>query len=211
MEALYHQTNQLLQEISDLFVKLEKDPIHGEDIENAIQAKINAVNANCEKLDIYVFKTPINQRPMAKMRVDQLKYDSRHIQASLNNAQNKRRRREQELSEREQLLSRRFGPGSDHTAITVDYLAQEQNSLQNSHRNVDEMLHTGSNILDTLKYNRETLKGAHRRLIDLANTLGLSNATISLIERRVAQDKYVLIGGMFVTIAVIVLVIIYLT
>lgn len=66
-------------------------------------------------------------------------------------------------------------------------------------------------MLDTLKYNRETLKGAHRRIIDLANTLGLSNATISLIERRVTQDKYVLIGGMFVTLAVIVLVIIYLT
>lgn len=64
-------------------------------------------------------------------------------QASLNNAQNKRLRREQERKEREQLLSRRFGPGSDHTAITVDYLGQEQLSLQNSHRNVDEMLHTG--------------------------------------------------------------------
>lgn len=69
----------------------------------------------------------------------------------------------------------------------------------------------GSNILETLKYNRETIKGAHRRLIDLANTLGLSNATISLIERRVSQDKYVLFGGMFVTLTIIVLVIIYLT
>ncbi|KAJ2946386.1 hypothetical protein O0L34_g12430 [Tuta absoluta] len=209
MEALYHQTNQLLQETSDLFVRIERDPLRTEEIENEIQRKINAINANCEKLDIYVFKTPINQRPMAKMRVDQLKYDSKHIQASLTNAQNKRMRREQEMKEREQLLSRRFGPGNDHTSINVDYLAQEQNSLQNSHRNVDDMLHTGTNILDTLKYNRETLKGAHRRIIDLANTLGLSNATISLIERRVQQDKYVLFGGMFVTIAVIVLVIIY--
>ncbi|KAL0850147.1 hypothetical protein ABMA28_012023 [Loxostege sticticalis] len=209
MEVLYHQTNQLLQEASDLFHKLEKDPTNCDEIENAIQSKINAVTANCEKLDIYVFKTPINQRPMAKMRVDQLKYDNKHIQASLVNAQNKRRRREQELADREQLLSRRFG--HDHTAITVDYMAQEQTSLVNSHRHVDEMLHTGSNILDTLRYNRDTLKGAHRRLIDLANTLGLSNATISLIERRVSQDKYVLFGGMFVTLAVIVLVVIYLT
>ncbi|CAH2990086.1 unnamed protein product [Chilo suppressalis] len=209
METLYHQTNQLVQEASDLFLKLEKDPANNDKIEDDIQSKINAITANCEKLDIFVFKTPINQRPMAKMRVDQLKYDNKHIQASLTNAQNKRQRREQERADREQLLSRRFG--HDHTAITVDYLAQEQNSLVNSHRNVDEMLHTGSNILETLRYNRETLKGAHRKLIDLANTLGLSNATISLIERRVSQDKYVLIGGMFVTLAVIVLVIIYLT
>ncbi|CAH0722598.1 unnamed protein product, partial [Brenthis ino] len=207
METLYHQTSQLVQEASYLFHKLELEP-DGEKIEDAIQTKINAISANCERLDVLVFKTPINQRPMAKMRVDQLKYDIRHIQASLSNAKNKRRRREQEKEEREQLLNRRFG--HDHTAITVDYLAQEQNSLHNSHRNVDEMLHTGSSILETLRYNRDTLKGAHRRLIDLANTLGLSNATISLIERRVSQDKYVLFGGMFVTLAVIVLVIIYL-
>ncbi|XP_047523440.1 probable Golgi SNAP receptor complex member 2 [Pieris napi] len=206
MDVLYHQTSQLIQEAFDLFHKLDSIP-DSDKVENDIQFKINAINGNCEKLDILVFKTPINQRPMAKMRVDQLKYDNKHLQASLINAQNKRRRREQEKSEREQLLSRRFG--NDHMAITVDYMAQENTSLQNSHRNVDEMLHTGSNILETLRYNRDTLKGAHRRLIDLANTLGLSNATISLIEKRVSQDKYVLFGGMFVTLSVIALVIIY--
>ncbi|CAG5017870.1 unnamed protein product [Parnassius apollo] len=206
METLYHQTTKIIQETTDLFHNLEKNP--SENIENAIQSKINAISANCEKLDIFVFKTPINQRSMAKMRVDQLKYDNKHIQASLQNAQNKRRRREQELADREQLLSRRFG--HDHTAINVDFLAQEQMSLQNSHQNVDEMLYTGSNILQTLRYNRDTLKGAHRRLINLANTLGLSNATISLIERRVIQDKYVLFGGMVVTLTVIVLVIMFL-
>ncbi|KAG6458645.1 hypothetical protein O3G_MSEX010986 [Manduca sexta] len=142
METLYHQTNQLIQETSELFHKLERDPTNYQEIENAIQATINVVNANCEKLDIFVFKTPINQRPMAKMRVDQLKYDNKHIQASLIHAQNKRRKREQEQADREQLLSRRFG--HDHTAINVDYLSQEQLSLQNSHRNVDEMLHTGN-------------------------------------------------------------------
>ncbi|XP_012547763.1 golgi SNAP receptor complex member 2 isoform X1 [Bombyx mori] len=209
METLYHQTNQLLQETTDLFNKLERDPANHQQIENAIQSKINTVNANCEKLDIYVFKTPINQRSMAKMRVDQLKYDNKHIQASLINAQNKRQKREQELAEREQLLNRRFG--HDHTEINVDYLAQEQASLQNSHRHVDDMLHTGTNILNTLKYNRDTIKSAHRRIIDLANTLGLSNATISLIERRVSQDKYILFGGMIFTLGVIVLVVIYLT
>ncbi|XP_026764134.1 probable Golgi SNAP receptor complex member 2 [Galleria mellonella] len=209
MEVLYHQTSQLIQETSDLFQKLDKNPANCDEIESAIQSKINAISANCEKLDIYVYKTPINQRPMAKMRVDQLKYDNKHIQASLTNSQSKRIRREQERLDREQLLNRRFG--HDHTEITVDYLSQERNSLQNSHRNVDEMIHTGSNILGTLRGNRETLKGAHRRLIDLANTLGLSNATISLIERRVSQDKYILFGGMFLTLTIIVLVIIYLT
>lgn len=43
MEQLYLQTTQLIQETTDLFHKLERDP--SENIENAIQSKINAVNA----------------------------------------------------------------------------------------------------------------------------------------------------------------------
>lgn len=35
---------------------------------------------NCDRLDVLVFKVPISQRPNAKMRVDQLKYDIRHLQ-----------------------------------------------------------------------------------------------------------------------------------
>lgn len=45
MEVLYHQTNQLIQETSDLFQKLEKDPSNHEAIETAIQSKINAISA----------------------------------------------------------------------------------------------------------------------------------------------------------------------
>lgn len=43
MEQLYHQTTQLIQETTDLFQKLERDP--SESIENAIQSKINAISA----------------------------------------------------------------------------------------------------------------------------------------------------------------------
>lgn len=70
-------------------------------------------------------------------------------------------------------------------------------------------LFTGSSVLDSLRSQRGTLKGAQRRIIDMANTLGLSNHTMQLIKKRVTQDKYLLFGGMFVTCVIIVLVIIY--
>lgn len=38
---------------------------------------------NCDRLDVLVFKVPASQRPNAKMRVDQLKYDIRHLQVFL--------------------------------------------------------------------------------------------------------------------------------
>lgn len=167
--------------------------------------------SNCEKLDIMVLKVPVAQRPHAKMRCDQLKYDSRHLQAALASAQQKRMRQEQAASEREQLLSTRFRANNESTMIDLDYAVQHQGSMQRVNKGVDEMLHTGSNTLESLRSQRMTLKGAHKRIVDMANTLGLSTHVLRLIDRRVVQDKYVLLGGMFVTLIVIVLVIIYFT
>lgn len=91
------------------------------------------------------------------------------------------------------------------------HLRFENPDLQNANTGVDDMLRSGSGILDNLKDQRSTLKGAHRRVMDLANTLGLSNTTMRLVERRAHEDKYILVGGMVVTLLIIVLVVIYLT
>lgn len=34
---------------------------------------------NCDRLDVLVLKVPVSQRSSAKVRVDQLKYDARHL------------------------------------------------------------------------------------------------------------------------------------
>ncbi|KAK4879452.1 hypothetical protein RN001_007598 [Aquatica leii] len=172
---------------------------------------VNTVCGNCEKLDILLFKVPPTQRQNAKMNCDQLKYDSRHLQAALMSWQQKRIRKQVEASEREQLLGRQFTANPDLTTINIDYALQQQNSLYNVHQGVDEMLQTGSGTLESLRNQRSTLKGAHRRIVDMANTLGLSTHTMRLIERRVLEDKYILISGMVITLFVIVLVIVYFT
>lgn len=145
------------------------------------------------------------------MRSDQLKYDNRHLQAALEAAKQRRIRRETASNEREQLLNRRFAPNPDLTAINMDYSIQHQSSLQNANRGVDEMLYTGANTIESLRSQRSTLKGAHRRIVDMANTLGLSNQTMRLVEKRVSEDKLVFIGGVVITFIVIILVIFYLT
>mgnify|MGYP003503343167 CR=1 FL=1 len=120
--------------------------------------------------------------------------------------QQKRQRREMEATERENLLTRRFQPNSE-TTIDLDYSLQHNTQMQNAHRGVDEMLSTGSNIMDSLKNQRDILKGARSRMITIGNTLGLSDHTIRLIERRLTEDRYVMFAGMFVTLCIIGLVI----
>lgn len=158
-----------------------------------------------------VFKLPLMQRQNAKMRCDQLKYDSKHLSAALAASQNKRFRKQQAVYEREQLLSRRFTPNSEEITINLDYAVQHQSSLQRANRGVDEMLHTGQNTLESLRSQHSTIKGAHRRIVDMANTLGLSTHTMKLIEKRVSEDKIILIAGMIITLVIITCVVMFLT
>ncbi|XP_001650534.2 probable Golgi SNAP receptor complex member 2 [Aedes aegypti] len=206
MEVLYFQTNSLIQETQQCFQQLSSVRVDSVAVEADIQTKLATVNANCDRLDVLLYKVPVAQRQNAKMRIDQLKYDVRHLQAALKLYQDKKARKEMELAERESLLNKRFTANSE-TSIDIDYSLQHHNSMQNAHRGVDEMLWTGSNILDGLRNQRETLKGAKKRILDVGNTLGLSNQTMKMIERRLAEDKYVMVGGMIVTLLIIVLVI----
>lgn len=128
-------------------------------------------------------------------------------QNALNMWQQKKQKREMEASAREQLLNRRFTSNQETAIDLADAALDHNNSLMNAHQGVDEMMFTGSSILDSLRSQRETLKGARKRILDIGNTLGLSNHTMRLIEKRLSEDKYILYGGMFVTLLVIVLII----
>lgn len=49
---------------------------------------------------------------------------------------------------------------------------------------MDDFIAQGRAVLDNLVDQREMLKGTQRRLLDAANTLGLSRDVIGWIERR---------------------------
>jgi Golgi SNAP receptor complex protein 2 len=71
----------------------------------------------------------------------------------------------------------------------------EHTFIQNTEARIDEFLAQGREVLDNLVDQRHMLKGTQRRLIDAANTLGLSRNVIGWIERRSTQDLYIFFGG----------------
>ncbi|KAG6924464.1 golgi SNAP receptor complex member 2, partial [Chelydra serpentina] len=74
MEALYHQTNKQVHEVQSYMGHLEtsdKQSVHL--VENEIQARIDRIFSNLERLEILSSKEPANKRQNAKLRVDQLK------------------------------------------------------------------------------------------------------------------------------------------
>lgn len=202
MEALYHQTNKLVQDVGRELGRLERVR---EDtavkVETEVQAQLDHIISNCERLDILVTKEPVTRRANAKMRVDQLKYDCQQVQAALRNLQHKRYMRAQEEQEREALLSRTFTPNdhNDATSIYIDPALQHHSKMTEAHSRMDELLDSGASILHGLRDQRGVLKGVHRKVLDMANMLGLSGTVMRLIERRTSQDKIIMVVGMVVT------------
>lgn len=214
MEVLYHQTSKLVHEVQGSLGTLERAPSNDPSliaIENEIHSRIDEILSNCERLDILVNKEPPTRRANAKLRVDQLKYDCQHLQASVRNVQNRRFLREQEEREREALLSHHFEPNDSSTSVMIDAALQHNQRLTDAHHGMDDLLSSGTSILSSLREQRMTLKGAHKKILDIANTLGLSNTVMRLIEKRASQDKIILFGGMIVTCVIMFLAWKYLT
>ncbi|KAH8269973.1 hypothetical protein KR018_001264 [Drosophila ironensis] len=210
MESLYHQTNSVVKEIERDFQRLNQlSAQESLEVENAIQVKITQANSNCDRLDVLLFKVPPSQRQSSKLRVDQLKYDLRHLQTSLQTARERRLRRVQELSEREQLLNHRFTANTE-TCLQLDYELQHHTQLGSAHRGVDDMIASGSGILESLISQRMTLGGAHKRIQAIGSTLGLSNHTMKLIERRLVEDRRIFVGGCLTTLLIIGLIVYFL-
>lgn len=77
---------------------------------------------------------------------------------------------------------------------------KEGERLNNSNSKVDGLINMGREAIKELQSQRDTLKGARKRMLDVANYLGLSSSVIKLIEKRSAEDKWILWGGICFTI-----------
>lgn len=88
----------------------------------------------------------------------------------------------------------------------IDAALQQNQRLNSAGRNIDDMISSGTNILSNLREQGGMLKGVQRKVLDMMNTLGLSNTVLRLIERRSSQDKIILFGGMILTCIIMFLV-----
>ena len=131
-----------------------------------LETRLENILSNCDRLDMLVTKEPAQgaRRANAKVRVDQLKTDVRGIQSSYASIQARRYQRDQELRDRNSLLSMSFTTNaeaakengmsavngrdnSDSTSILIDRAIAQNDALGRSNRAVDDMLSQGSTML----------------------------------------------------------------
>lgn len=95
--------------------------------------------------------------------------------------------------ERESLLQPPSQPSSSsHTGQTEIRIEEREAMFYNeSERNLDDFITQGRSALQNLVEQRHLLKSTQRKMLDAANTLGLSRTVIHFIERRSTQDKWI--------------------
>ena len=86
-----------------------------------------------------------------------------------------------------------------NTALRETHALHEHTFLQETENRLDDFIAQGREVLDNLVDQRNVLKGTQRRLVDAANTLGLSRDVIGWIERRSKQDTVLFIIGAIFT------------
>jgi len=84
-------------------------------------------------------------------------------------------------------------------ASREDHALREHSFIQNTESALDDYIAQGRAVLDDLVDQRNVLKGTQKRLLDAANTLGMSRDVINWIERRSTQDMYIFIVGAIFT------------
>ena len=111
-----------------------------------------------------------------------------------------------EKKQRDELMTLRHRRNKHNTSDAenaMNDLTEESESLANSQSLVGELLLSGQTQLNALIHQRNQMRGIKRLVITMGQKVGLSNATMRMIERRDTTDAYFVFAGMFLTILVI--------
>ncbi len=76
--------------------------------------------------------------------------------------------------------------------------------IDHASTSLDQYIQMGTATLSDLQQQKSLLKGTHRRILDVANVLGLSQSVIRWIDLRNRQDQYVFYLGITITCIIIV-------
>ncbi|CAH9134766.1 unnamed protein product [Cuscuta epithymum] len=173
---------------------------------DSVRKDITQIQSLCSEMDrLWRSVHAKSQRDLWKRKVEQVAEEADSLKDSLNKYDLYNKRRIQEAQERAELLGRANG-SSSHVLRIFDEEAQAMQSVRSSSKMMEEALATGTAILSKYSEQRERLKHAQRKALDVLNTLGLSNSVLRLIERRNRVDKWIKYTGMVVSIIILVVV-----
>ncbi|KAI8143197.1 hypothetical protein BJV82DRAFT_515186 [Fennellomyces sp. T-0311] len=109
---------------------------------------------------------------------------------------------------RDSLLARRNRSTTENPYFPMEesrseFAMREAAFANNTDAQLDSFIDQAQNLLENLTDQHGILKKTQKKLLDAANTLGLSKNVIRYIERRTAQDKWIFIVGLAITLLIL--------
>ncbi|KAI9494486.1 hypothetical protein BDB00DRAFT_761709 [Zychaea mexicana] len=186
----------------------------GQDSSAGLQGQISASFSTLQRsIDDYVNLAKREdvavRKETALTRVTKFRRDLQDMRAQFESIKRQQENQQHEQN-RESLLARRGGGGARSTATDNPYqpmdesrsafAMREASFVDSTDAQLDSYIGQAQNLLENLTDQHGILKKTQRKLLDTANTLGLSKNVIRYIERRTAQDKWIFFVGLAITL-----------
>ncbi|XP_030452949.2 membrin-11-like [Syzygium oleosum] len=177
--------------------------LESQELSSSIKRDIAQIQSLCAEMErLWRSIAAKSQRDLWKRKVEQVAEETESLKESLDKHFLRNQKKMMEAKERADLLGRANGD-SAHVLRIFDDEAQAMQSARNSARMLEESYATGVAILSKYSEQRERLKKAQRKALDVLNTVGLSNSVLKLIEKRHRGDRWIKYGGMILTIVIL--------
>ncbi|XP_074571890.1 membrin-11-like [Curcuma longa] len=173
------------------------------EIATEIKRDIYQIRSLCAEMDHLWRSVPSRgQRDLWKRKVEVVAEKVDSLKEGLDKQLFRQQNRMLEARERAQLLEG-ANRDSEHVLRIFDEEAQAMQSARNSSMMLEEAYTTGVAVLFKYAEQRDRLKRAQRKALDILNTVGLSNTVLKLIERRHRIDKWIAYSGMGISFMVV--------
>ncbi|KAI3413082.1 Membrin [Psidium guajava] len=213
LSEIYQSAKRLLLRTRDALERLERlecsatatatGGLDSPELSTSIRRDIVQIQSLCIEMDrLWRFLGAKSQRDLWRRKVEQVAEEAESLKVSLDKYSSRNQQRMMEAKEKAELLGRGDGD-SAHVLRIFDDEVQAMQSARNSSRMLEESYATGVAILSKYSEQRERLKKAQRRALDVLNTVGLSNSVLKLVERRHHVDKWIKYAGMILTVIIL--------
>lgn len=142
-------------------------------------------------------------------KISQVLEETTALQHSLDRCRASVHEYRREEAQRQELLQRRKNIGAGarfgDPEGNIDAELQAKERIRRSKQVAEEAYQTGVSALAAMAQQRDLLKSAHRKVLDVLNTVGMSDSVLRIAERRISVDKMIAYGGMLLITLVIII------
>jgi Golgi SNAP receptor complex protein 2 len=160
------------------------------DVLDDCKGKLETIQGLLGSMDQLLQQEPSHKREVWKQKVSNQRDEYISLQRAWAKDYARHGGHSQYEDERAALLGNRYpGTGAGAAPGKGGPLDPEsQRALDRSHQAIDDLEQRGMAMLGSLANQRERLKGVHKKVLDVMNTLGVSNSLIRVIEKRQSTD-----------------------